>query len=159
MNQALNVAVTYTGKDDPFKDRIYRSGLTFTPGQTREVPVTLAERFLRHKDVFQRADVAKVAPAKAAKVAPAKAAKAAPDVVQKPVDDTTELLDQAQKEQDQQRDLDAGRFALIDQIEAMDRKAVIEWAQDHYKQKIPGNVSVVAARDMAKGFIDQYGMP
>ena len=151
MNQALNVAVTYTGKDDPFKDRIYRSGLTFTPGQTREVPVTLAERFLRHKDVFQRADVAKVAPAKAAK--------AAPDVVHKPVDDTTELLDQAQKEQDQQRDLDAGRFALIDQIEAMDRKAVIEWAQDHYKQKIPGNVSVAAARDMAKGFIDQYGMP
>lgn len=151
MNQALNVAVTYTGKDDPFKDRIYRSGLTFTPGQTREVPVTLAERFLRHKDVFQRADVAKVAPAKAAK--------AAPDVVQKPVDDTTELLDQAQKDQDQQRELDEGRFALMGQIEAMDRKAVIEWAQDHYKQKIPGNVSVAAARDMAKGFIDQYGMP
>ncbi|WP_287919789.1 hypothetical protein [Comamonas sp.] len=151
MNQASNVAVTYTGKDDPFKDRIYRSGLTFTPGQTREVPVTLAERFLRHKDVFQRADTAKAAPAKAVKATPA--------VAQKPVDDTTELLDQAKKDQDQQRELDEGRFALIGQIEAMDRKAVIEWAQDHYKQKIPGNVSVAAARDMAKAFIDQYGMP
>ena len=151
MNQASNVAVTYTGKEDPFKDRIYRSGLTFTPGQTREVPVTLAERFLRHTDVFQRGDVAKVAPAKAAMTAL--------DPAQEPVDDTTELLDQAQKDQDQQRELDEGRFALIDQIEAMDRKAVIEWAQDHYKQKIPGNVSVTAARDMAKGFIDQYGIP
>ena len=41
----------------------------------------------------------------------------------------------------------------------MDRKAVIEWAHQHYKQKIHHNTSVEKAREMAKGFIDQYGMP
>ena len=52
MTTSQDVAVTYTGTDNPFKDRIYRSGLTFTPGQTRLVPATLAQRFLRHTDVF-----------------------------------------------------------------------------------------------------------
>ena len=53
MTTPQDVAVTYTGTDDPFKDRIYRSGLTFAPGQTRMVPATLAQRFLRHSDVFK----------------------------------------------------------------------------------------------------------
>ena len=53
MTTPQDVAVTYTGTDDPFKDRIYRSGLTFAPGQTRLVPATLAQRFLRHSDVFK----------------------------------------------------------------------------------------------------------
>ena len=41
MTAPQDVAVTYTGTDDPFTDRIYRSGLTFAPGQTRMVPATL----------------------------------------------------------------------------------------------------------------------
>ena len=51
------------------------------------------------------------------------------------------------------------RFALLDSIDSMDRAAVISWADLHYKQKIPGNMSVGKARDIAKGFINQYGMP
>ncbi len=147
MTTSQDVAVTYTGTDDPFKDRIYRSGLTFTPGQTRLVPVTLAQRFLRHSDVFKEGAAGE-----------AKAAKKAEQTLTEH-DDTKQVLQQQQQEQDEQRQQEDARFALLDSIDSMDRKAVIDWAEQHYKQKIPGNVSVAAAREQAKGFIDQYGMP
>ena len=138
------VAVTYTGTDDPFKDRIYRSGLTFAPGQTRMVPATLAQRFLRHSDVFKEGAAGEVKKAKQA---------------QAEKDDTKQVLEQQQQEHDEQRQQEDARFALIDSIESMDRTAVIAWADQHYRQKIPGNVSVAKARDMARGYLDQYGMP
>ncbi|MVT38562.1 hypothetical protein GO497_21505 [Acidovorax citrulli] len=56
MSQTQDVAVTYIGNDEPFKDRLYRSGLTFARGQTRLVPAPLAARFLQHTDVFKGAD-------------------------------------------------------------------------------------------------------
>lgn len=142
MTTPQDVAVTYTGTDDPFKDRIYRSGLTFAPGQTRMVPATLAQRFLRHSDVFKEGAAGE--------------AKAAKKTEQ---DDTKQVLEQQQHEHDEQRQQEDARFALIDSIESMDRKALIEWAHQHYKQKIHHNTSVEKAREMAKGFIDQYGMP
>ena len=147
MNQSTDVAVTYTGNDDPYKDRIYRSGLTFTPGQTRVMPAPLAARFLRHSDVFKQAgdDAAK-----------------AVEQTKQPEStdqDTAQVLEQQKQEQDEQRQLDDARFALLDSIESMDRTAVIAWADQHYRQKIPGNVSVAKAREMARGYIDQYGMP
>lgn len=147
MTTPQDVAVTYTGTDDPFKDRIYRSGLTFAPGQTRLVPATLAQRFLRHSDVFKEGAAGE-----------AKAAKKA-EQAQAEQDDTKQVLEQQQQEQEEQRQQEDARFALIDSIESMDRKAVIEWAHQHYKQKIHHNTSVEKAREMAKGFIDQYGMP
>ena len=198
------VSVTYTGREDPFIDRIYRTGLTFTPGQTRVMPAPLAARFLRHEDVFQKGKTADelVAEATAAEEAAALAAdelkrkqaealsdadriaaeqaeadakRAAEDAAAlaeaalkatEPQegavgskDDTAELLAKQEKDQDQQRQQEEARFALLDQIEGMDKKAVVEWAMDHYKQKIPGNLGDKRAREMAKGFVDQYGMP
>ena len=201
MNQSTDVAVTYTGTDDPYKDRIYRSGLTFTPGQTRVMPAPLAARFLRHSDVFKvgktaeqlaveavaakqaaeqaaaelaREQVARADADRAAAEADAKrladeaeaarqaaeAAAAAQTQKSEPTDqDTAQVLEQQKQEQDEQRQLDDARFALLDSIESMDRTAVIAWADQHYRQKIPGNVSVAKARDMARGYLDQYGMP
>lgn len=147
MTTSPEVAVTYTGTEDTFKDRIYRSGLTFTPGQTRLVPAPLAQRFLRHEDVFKEGAAGDV-----------KAAQKA-EQTQTYQDDTKKVLEQQEQQRDDQRQQEDARFALIDSIESMDRKAVIDWADQHYKQKIPGNVSAATARDMAKGFIEQYGMP
>lgn len=147
MTTSQDVAVTYTGTDDPFKDRIYRSGLTFTPGQTRMLPEPLAVRFLQHQDVFKRGDAAKPADTD-------------PDgQEQKAVDDTQRQLEAAETLEDTQRQQENARFDMLDSIESMDRAALISWADQHYQQKIPGNVSVAKARDMARGFIDQYGMP
>ena len=70
MTTPQDVAVTYTGTDDPFKDRIYRSGLTFAPGQTRLVPATLAQRFLRHSDVFKEGAAGEAKAAKKAEKDP-----------------------------------------------------------------------------------------
>ena len=145
MTAPQDVAVTYTGTEAPFKDRIYRSGLTFAPGQTRLVPAPLAQRFLRHSDVFQEG----------AAVEPKKAEQAQATEQ----DDTKQVLEQQQHEHDEQRQQEDARFALIDSIESMDQKSVIEWAHRHYKQKIHHKTSVEKAREMAKGFIDQYGMP
>ena len=150
MTNTQDVAVTYTGTDDPFKDRIYRSGLTFTPGQTRLVPVTLAQRFLRHSDVFKEG---KAAEPKAVEQEPVPAQQTEQQ------DDTKQVLDQQQQQQDEKRLQDDARYTVLDSIESMDRASVIAWADQHYKQKIPGNVSVANAREIAKGFIDQYGMP
>lgn len=217
MTQTQGVAVTYTGRDDPFIDRLYRSGLTFTPGQSRIVPLTLAERFLRHADVFQRvksaqelqteavaaqeaADAAKAASEalakqqaedaeKAARLAAdqgrADADRAAQEAAEKaeaarldaaaaaqreadanakpkadqPADDTQALLDAAKQEQDAQRKNEEARFALLDQLEGMDKTALITWAQDKFKQKIPGNLGEEKVRERARGFVDQYGVP
>lgn len=151
MTTPQDVAVTYTGSDDPFKDRIYRSGLTFTPGQTRLVPATLAERFLRHADVFKqgKAEQPKV-PKKAADQDKADATDQ---------DDTAQVLEQNQKDQDEQRQQEDTRFALMDQLDAMDKKALIDWASTNYKQTIHHKTAEPNVRDMVKGFVDQYGMP
>ncbi|KZK32009.1 hypothetical protein A4F85_04640 [Delftia sp. GW456-R20] len=150
------VAVTYTGTDNPFLDRIYSSGLTFTPGQTRLVPVTLAQRFLRHSDVFKEGEPeapSAAEPTQPAQPAQEQGAQAQPDA------DTAAMLAAQAKELDVQREQADARFALLESLESMDRSAVISWADQHYKQKIPANLSAAKARDMAKGFIDQYGMP
>lgn len=152
MSELESVAVTYVGRDNPFKDRIYRTGLTFTHGQTRLLPPPIAQRFLRHSDVFKPA-------AEAPADSKAKAKSAQAQSQDKPVDDTAALLEQNQQQQEQQREQEDARFALLTQLDSMDRKSIIEWVQDNYKQKIPGNISVEKARDMAKGFVDQYGMP
>lgn len=143
MTTSQDVAVTYIGTDDPFKDRIYRSGLTFTPGQTRLVPVTLAQRFLRHSDVFKQGAAGEVAPEKEQAT---------------PKDDTKQLLEQQKQEQDTQREQEDARFALLDQLDNMDKAGLIAWAKDNYKQSIPGNLGLEKVRERARGFVDQYGM-
>lgn len=144
MTTPQDVAVTYTGTDDPFKDRIYRSGLTFAPGQTRLVPATLAQRFLRHSDVFKEGAAGEAKVAKKAKAEQ---------------DDTKQVLEQQQQEQEEQRQQEDARFALLDQLDSMDKPGLIAWAKDNYKQSIPGNLGIEKVRERAKGFIDQYGAP
>lgn len=172
MTTPQEVAVTYKGTDNPFKDRIYRSGLTFTPGQTRVLPEQLAARFLRHDDVFERAaDKMAVVVQKVPEQGTTEGQQTTPattsvehqsaqqgDQTQQ-LDDTQTQLAAAKKAEDDQRLQDDARFSLLQSIDAMDRKALIGWAEVNYKQKIPGNSSLDKARDMARGFIDQFGMP
>ena len=154
MTTESTVAVTYVGKENPFKDRLYRSGLTFTPEQTRPLPPALAARFLHHDDLFKLATSTKVVES-----AKDKKAGSTNEQQNQPVDDTAKLLAEQSQQQNEERTKEDARYALLEQLEKMDRKGLINWAQDSYKQKIPGNLGVAKARDMAKSFIDQYGMP
>lgn len=143
------VSVTYTGSETPFVDRVYRSRLTFDPGQTREVPADLAAKFLRHQDVFQPAgqkdDAAK----------PKKDA-------QKPAgqkDDTAEKLEAAKKDEEERRAKENARFELHQQLDKMDKQALRDWAKVKFQQEFPGNLGEANLRDRVKGLVDQYGAP
>lgn len=148
MSQTQDVAVTYIGNDDPFKDRLYRSGLTFAPGQTRLVPPPLAARFLQHIDVFKGAD------AEATEVVTQQAATTTPAD-----SDTQAQLDEAKRLEEEQRAKDEARFALLDSLESMDKQALLAFAADKYGQKLHPNTGEAKLRDTVKGFVDQYGMP
>ena len=149
MATTQTVSVTYTGAEAPFVDRIYRSRLTFDPGQTREVPADLAAKFLRHQDVFQPAgqkdDTAK----------PKKAA-------EKPAgqkDDTAEKLESAKKAEEERRAKENARFELHQQIDKMDKQALRDYAKEKFGHAFVGNVGEAKMRDQVKGLIDQFGAP
>lgn len=133
-------AVTYTGNETPFVDRLYGSRLSFEPGQTRAVPHELAERLLRHADVFKAADQA-------------------PAAAEKPVDDTQALLEQAKLEEQAKRDEQNQRHDLVDQVNAMDKEALQTWAKDKFGEVVPKTLSLNNMRDRVIGLIDQYGVP
>lgn len=135
------IGVTYTGSEDPFVDRIYRSRLTFERGQTRELPPELAAKFLQHADVFQAAGEAK-----AKKPAKAK-------------DDTQEQLEAAEKAEGERREQENTRFEVHQQIDKMDKAAMRDFAKTNFKVEFPGALGEARMRDQVKGLVDQYGMP
>lgn len=135
------VGVTYTGREDPFVDRIYRSRLTFEHGQTRELPPELAAKFLQHTDVFQAAGEAK-----AKKPAKAK-------------DDTQEQLEAAEKAESERREQENTRFEVHQQIDKMDKAAMRDFAKTNFKVDFPGALGEAKMREQVKGLVDQYGTP
>ena len=135
------IGVTYTGREDPFVDRIYRSRLTFEHGQTRELPPELAAKFLQHADVFQAAGEAK-----AKKPAKAK-------------DDTQEQLEAAEKAESERREQENSRFEVHQQIDKMDKAAMRDFAKTNFKVDFPGALGEAKMREQVKGLVDQYGMP
>lgn len=174
MTAAQETAVTYTGKETPFVDRIYRSRLTFNPGQTRALPALLAAKLLRHSDVFQV--YVEPAPEAVAVAEPAAATEGnkldqqppvdqAPippvlppvETVKPPVDDTAALLDAAKKAEDDQRQQEDARFTLLQQIDKMDKQALRDWTKQTYQQDLPPQLGLEKMRDRVRGFIDQFG--
>ena len=141
MAEEQRIGVTYTGSEDPFVDRIYRSRLTFEHGQTRELPPELAAKFLQHADVFQAAGEAK-----AKKPAKAK-------------DDTQEQLEAAEKAESERREQENTRFEVHQQIDKMDKAAMRDFAKTNFKVDFPGALGEAKMREQVKGLVDQYGMP
>lgn len=167
MTAAQETAVTYTGQEKPFVDRIYRSRLTFNHGQTRLLPALLAAKLLRHSDVFEvyverapeTAPVpAAVTPTPAATEGDQAATQPPVDPVPAvPVDDTALQLEAAKKVEDDQRQQEDARFMLLQQIDKMDKQALRDWTKQTYQQDLPGNLGLDKMRDRVRGFIDQFG--
>lgn len=134
------VAVTYTGREDPFIERNYGSGLAFEQGQTRVVPDELAAKLLRHGDVFSAGDASNVKQAKT------------------PVDDTEQSLEQANRAKKDREDLENQRQDVVDRVNQMDKDALKEFAQTKYGQPIPKTMSVENMRAKVVGLIDQFGL-
>ena len=132
------IAVKYFGRELPFVERNYGSGLTFDPGQTRVVPPELAARLLRHADVFSKGDD-----------------NATPE--DSDSDSTHAQLEAAAKKKALE-DVDlSNRQDLVDQINRMDKDALKDYASIKYGQSLPKTLSVENMRIKVVQFIDQFG--
>lgn len=185
MSTEANVGVTYTGTEKPFKDRVYKSGLTFSPGQSRVLPHALAARFLRHTDVFKRTD--QVEQAKTDQAA-GPVSTTSPEITDpgassatlttpetgdkakdsdKPLDPTLDpdpnsteaQMAAAQAEAEKRLQQEDARFQMHLQIDKMDGEALRTFAKDKFGQAIHHKTGQEKARDQVKSMIDQYGMP
>ena len=168
----MNTRIEYIGRKPNFKDVLYGTSLTFVPGQVRELPSTLASKFLRHNDLFdrerviaatqeqqddqvqvsQQAAASKVADAKPGELGEAGKAQATQ------VDDTAAVLEAVQKQQDDQVQKEQERAGLLDQIRVMTKPELTTLAKDRWNQVLGKTLSVESARDRVIGFVDQYGV-
>jgi hypothetical protein len=128
--------VAYIGRREAWLDNQYGTGLTFVTKQARTLPNEIAQKLLRHQDLF----------AVAAKAAPSKK------------DDTDELL--AAAENGKQEDLAEinRRFNLIADVMNMEKSALKDFASAHYRQDLNGKLNVETLRHQVVGLIDQYGV-
>lgn len=132
------VGVKYIGRRDEYTDRLYGTGLVFAAGEIHPLPPELAKKFLRHADVFEKAD-------------------APVEVEAKPASKTKKALDEAKKQQDKERDEQNALQDLRDQVQSMNKDALENFAKVNYRQDIDKRSSVESLREQVIGFIDQYG--
>jgi hypothetical protein len=127
-------AVTYIHARESYTDHTYGTGLTFTKGQTRSLPGELAQKFLRHADLFALGDSADVG-----------------------ADDTSDKLAGANSGKNEQRDEVSRLQDLRDQVMLMKKADLQEYAQNNYRIPMSDKVSVAEMRTQVIGLIDQYG--
>lgn len=128
------IAVTYIHARENYTDYQYGTGLTFVKGQTRSLPGELAQKFLRHADLFALGDSADVGS-----------------------DDTGDKLANSSNGKDEQRDEVSRLQDLRDQVMLMKKADLQEYAQNNYRIPMSDKVSVAEMRTQVIGLIDQYG--
>lgn len=143
------VAVKYIGRREEYIDRLYGTGLSFAHGQVREVPEQVARKFLRHADLFERADVVREQQKQEKQE---KGSKKEP-----PTDDTAAKLQLAEQKKQAEQGAAARLQDLRDEVNAMEKDALQEFALTKYQQKVPKNLSVDNMRARVVGLIDQFG--
>lgn len=127
------VAIRYIGKR-VFLDNMYHSDLSFEPQQVRALPSVLAARFLRHKDLFAKAD-------------------------ERPEqDDTAERLSESEARSKQVLDEETEVIDLIDSVNQMDKASLAHLALSKYNHKFKANTPVPAMRRAVVNYIHQYGL-
>lgn len=129
-------AVQYLGKRSPWNDRVYHTGLTFVTGQVRNVPKDIAEKLLRHVDLFKEAE--------------------APAPVQAQDDTAFQIADGEKRQAAKvQTDIDQD---VIDQVNSMeDKDGLIELAATRYQLKLDKRQSVDTMRQRITEHINRFG--
>ena len=141
----MTTPIKYIGRKPSYTDFVNGSKLTFTPGQTRDIPDdSLAAKFLRQIDIFTRGESEQAEPKSVKAEGP-------------PKDDTEKLLKDVQKEKDDILKKDAERNDLVNQIRSMDKSQLDILANDRWGQKLNAKLSLENARAKVLQFVDQYG--
>lgn len=137
------VGVKYIGRSELWEDPIYQSGLYFLEGQVRYLAPVLAEKLLRHPDIFERADAAAAPEAASAYAAE---------------DDTAELLEKSESKKSEEIDELARMLDIKQQVGLMDKDALKHFALLNFRQKLDGREAVESLRAKVGGLIDQFGV-
>ena len=141
----MTTPIKYIGRKPSYTDFVNGSKLTFTPGQTRDIPDdSLAAKFLRQIDIFTRGEQEQAEPKPVKPEGP-------------PKDDTEKLLKDVQKEKDDILKKDTERNDLVNQIRSMDKSQLDILANDRWGQKLNARLSLENARAKVLQFVDQYG--
>ena len=141
----MTTPIKYIGRKPSYTDFVNGSKLTFTPGQTRDIPDdSLAAKFLRQIDIFTRGEQEQAEPKSVKPEGP-------------PKDDTEKLLKDVQKEKDDILKKDTERNDLVNQIRSMDKSQLDILANDRWGQKLHSRLSLENAREKVLQFVDQYG--
>lgn len=154
------VKVRYTGKSE-WADRLYGSGLSFIPQQVRAIPGTLAVRFLKHSDVFERVleeAKAEEPSASTGQQEPADQAQQPNPEPEQPVDDTAELLAKGEAKKAEADKAENAVSDMIDTVNSMDKDALQSFAMEKFGQKVPKNLSVENMRARVGEFVRAYGV-
>lgn len=124
----------------PLTDRLYNTGLSFEPMQSRQLPDDTARLFLRHADLFELATLDKPQSGK-----------------QKDDDTQVQLAKQAKKDQQKTKDDNALQDLYV-QVSTMDKDALEQFAKDHYQVDLDKRRSLDNLREEVVGLIDQFGV-
>jgi hypothetical protein len=130
-------AVRYTGRREQFADRLYGTNLVWEPNQVRTLPPHLADKFLRHPDVFELAKGS---------------------VTKRGNDDSAEILEITRKEDAQREQAQQAILAMYLEVRAMDKEALASFAQRNYGQLIDRRHSVEDLRQEVVQMIDRFGV-
>ena len=145
MTDTNTVPVQYIGRRESFRDHLFGTGLTFTQGQTRALPVDVARKFLRHDDQFVRGDAGNATQAPA-------------DTSASSDDGTREALEQAEREALEAATKENQLQDMYVTILHMPKDALIDFARNNYRQELDKSKKVGELRDQVRGFVDQFGM-
>lgn len=143
----MNTPVQYIGRKPTYTDLLYGTGLTFAHNQVRSLPARLADKFLRHSDLFREEPQADEQAQKSEQS----------DTPPKQEDDTAALLAAAQKQQDEQAQKDLERAGLMDQVRTMTKPELQTLAKDRWNQVLAKNLTLDSTRERVIQFVDQYG--
>ncbi len=126
-------AVKYIGKAS-YRDNLYRTYLTWEPGQVRGLPDDVADKILRHIDMFERAQHA-----------PKK-------------DDTSKLLADAKAAEAERDQAQIAIQSMYMEVQVMDKESLDNFAQRNYRQTIDKRHSVEDLRQQVVQMIDRFGV-
>lgn len=128
------MGVTYIHRRPEWIDQHYGTNLHFTQGQTRYLPAEIAQKLLRHQDLFKAALGA-------------------------PVDDDGTLAALAQSGQAKDQ-LQEDQNALMDQhdsVSQMGKDELAQYALTNFKQVLDKKQKVGDLRSQVKQLLDQFG--
>ena len=133
------VPIRYIGKRAPHTDRHYGTGLVFAAGQVRNVPVKASKNFLRHSDLFERAEEAVIEPKPAE-------------------DDTDAVMAENERQQEEAYSKSMDLADLHTAINDMDFATLSAFAENRYGLKITRQMGLEKGREALRTRIDQYGV-